>query len=65
MPIIPIWLSILIKIAMPIVLQYLQKSGAIDSAEAWGIKTGTHVLAATRVEDSYPKDTALRDSPGN
>lgn len=53
-------ISMLIKVALPIVLKWLQDSGAITDVEVWGIKTGTHVLQAVKVEDSYPTDTALR-----
>lgn len=62
----PAWLlTLLVKVALPIVLQWMQKSGAINSVEAWGVKAGTHVLTATKVEDSYPVDKATGLTIGN
>lgn len=62
----PAWLiTLLVKVALPLVLNYLQKSGEITDAEAWGVKTGTHVLTATKVEDTYPADKTTGVTTGN
>lgn len=50
---------------LPIVLKDLKNSGAINSVEAEGIKVGTHVLVATKVEDTYPADKVTGVTTGD
>lgn len=62
----PAWLlTLLIKAGVSLALTLLQKTGMINSAEAWGVRAGTHIITTTKVEDTYPTNTALRDSPGD
>jgi hypothetical protein len=60
-------LEALMKFGLPIILSYLQKTGAINTVEAVGIKAGTHVLAAVEritVERDYPTDKNVQNNAG-
>ena len=61
----PAWaitlLIALVKEAMPIAIQALQKAGVINGLEAAGIRAGTHVIqvvANTKTFAEYPNDNA-------
>lgn len=61
-------LTIVGKILWSVTLYFLQKTGVISTTEAWGIKTGTHVLKAVenlQIEDIYPPDRVSGVTSGN
>jgi len=51
----PILIQLLIKAAISIAVELLKKSGVISPVEAWGIKTGTHVIQAVENIQVYPE----------
>lgn len=46
----------IVKTAISLAITLLQKSGVLNRFEADGVRFGTHVIQATKVEDTYPEE---------
>lgn len=61
----PVWLVVILgtlaKQLIPVAINILEKSGVINSVEAYGIKAGTHVIQTVESIKTYPDYTGLGD----
>lgn len=64
----PLLSLLLYKIVLPDLILLLRKWGFFDAADALAAKTAVEIVAAIKQLKTYPefpKDTSLRDSPGD
>ena len=63
----PVWAATLIwKVAVPLLIEILKRTGAANAAEAWAAKAALKVASAVenlKVDPSYPTAKGITDTP--
>lgn len=59
------WLGLLLKYGVPLAIYILQKTGAMNALQAFGLKAGTHVLQVVekvKTYQEYPDEAKTIDT---